>query len=133
MMRELRLRFSDYLARRTTGVIGAVGSEGVLVMPVRCQAQGLEVLCLIPRWADIAFFLEQDPRAVLVLLEDGDPPAWVQVIGQAVPVSPALWIDTAVPLAGQLDDLYLVIRVAPRRLDRFDPAVGWGVRETVEL
>ncbi len=49
-------------------------------MPARYRSRGLEVAYLLPHWADVAYHLEQDPRAMLVVQNDSvspwAPPIW---------------------------------------------------------
>jgi len=137
-----------FLAGHQVGILSATGSEGVWVMPVRCRllpGRDLAVACLLPAWADAAYFLEQAPHVLLVI---NDPPqsplpgetaggalCWLQIRGRADPVAAPDW--TLWPARGTStvppDALYRVVRVTPARLDLFDERWGWGVRETLEL
>lgn len=152
MQDQLRDRMAAYLAAHSIGILSTAASHGAWAMPVRYHplpaAPGnheLEVACLVPRWADVAYYIEQDPRVLFVV---HDPPPsllpggiaggwsrWLQIEGTAEAVAApdwsALlpdWASTAPP-----DDLYLALRVAPTRLDLFDEGRGWGARETLEL
>lgn len=92
--------------------------------------------CLIPCWADVAYFAERDPH-VLLLIQDDEAPAtcWLQVEGAASPAPDPDWGQwlpswlSPVPPA----ELYHLLRVTPRRIDLFDAGRGWGAREGVEM
>lgn len=136
MLDQLRAKIRQYLAEQTCGILSAAGPAGPLAMPVRCRSEGLSVECLLPRWADLAYSVEQDPR-VLLLFPDAAVPArrWLQVRGAAeildaagLPI--ARITNQAFPLAPHL---YLVIRVVPLRIDLFDESQGWGARETLDI
>ncbi len=105
-------------------------------MPVYYRSVGLEIACLLPRWADVAYHLEQDPRVALVVQDDSVPPLrWLRCLGTAQPVEQPDW-DTLLPAGTHTltpDELYLVVRVTPRRVDLLDETRGWGARETLEM
>ncbi len=135
MLDQLRDRMAAYLSHHRTCVLSTAGSQGAWAMPVRYRSQGMEVDCLVPRWTDVAYYVEQDPR-VLLVIQDTEAPAlrWLQVQGRAQPVAEPCWegllsgwTSSAAP-----DELYLVIRVTPARIELFDEGAGWGARETVE-
>jgi hypothetical protein len=96
----------------------------------------LIVECLLPRWADVSYCLEQDPRVLLVIRDDqADDLRWLQVFGTVEPVAAPDWasllprrFSTARP-----EDLYRVVRVTPERMDLFDESQGWGARETLKI
>lgn len=113
-------------------------------MPVRYRNHGLEVDCLVPRWADVAYYLEQDPRVFLVILDiqaNGPSPVsgqalrWLEYRGTAQVVSSPDWAGLLPEGTSTVrpDDLYLVIHVTPERIDLHDESRGWGARETLEL
>jgi nitroimidazol reductase NimA-like FMN-containing flavoprotein (pyridoxamine 5'-phosphate oxidase superfamily) len=143
LLDKLRERMAAYLTQHRVCVLSTAGSEDAWAMPVRYRNHGLEVDCLLPRWADVAYHLEQDPRVMLVILDTREtsevwPPAlrWLQVRGTARPVEGPDWAGllpedthTSVPP----DSLYLVVRVTPERIDLLDESRGWGVRETLDL
>ncbi len=144
MLDELRERMAACLAQHQVGVLSTAGSGGAWVMPVRyrplagtCGSHGLEVDCLLPRWADVAYHLEQDPRVMLVV-QDTSAPAlrWLQVRGTARPVEKPDWaglLPEETHATVPPDSLYLVVRVTPERIDLLDESRGWGVRETLDL
>lgn len=136
MLNELRRRAIRLLAAHQTCVLTTSGAGGAWAMPVRCRSQGLAVECLLPRWADAAYFVEQDPD-VLLLIEDGEAPAsrWLQIEGVARVAPDSDWAAWLPAWASPVhpSDLYLVLRVSPRRVELFDEGRGWGAREGVEI
>ncbi len=164
MLNELRHRMAAYLAQHTICILSTAGTQGAWAMPVRYRPrqgtfgrQGLEVECLVPRWADVAYQLEQNPHVLLVIpsqisdcglrIADGQTAPhsalrtpqfsglrWLQIAGTAEVVTAPDWAEW---LPGRTfpaspDELYLVIRVTPARMDLFDESQGWGTRETLE-
>jgi hypothetical protein len=101
----------------------------------------------------VTFYLEQDPRVVLVvqdatiLGETLDPiqdrrdwatPAlrWLQIRGTARRVERPNWAGLLLegaPASTLPQELYLVVQVVPKRIDLLDESRGWGVRETLDL
>ena len=141
MLDELRERMASFLIHHRTGVLSVSGEPGAWAMPVRCRLAGdarnrhLAVECLLPRWADGLYYLEQDPRVTLVV-RDADAPAlrWLQVQGQAQPVRRPDWRRWSLPRCSvSPEELYQVVRVTPRRMDLIDEGRGWGARETLEF
>ena len=71
---------------------------------------------------------------MIVQASSGAGLRWAQVRGTANPVEAPdwarllpRWASTAQPHA-----LYLVVRLAPSRIDLIDEDLGWGVQETLE-
>lgn len=143
---EQRKRIAAFLAHQRTGVICCTSDSGlpqVWAMPVwyRPNAVGLsgrqtlEVTCLVPRWADVAHHLSQASTVLLIVqATSGSGLRWLQIRGMVRPVEAPdwsrllpRWVSTVRP-----DDLYMVVRVAPGRIDLVDEDVGWGVQETLE-
>jgi hypothetical protein len=95
----------------------------------------LAVDCLVPRWADVAQSLSEKAGVLFIVqASSGAGLRWAQLRGTATPVEApdwaALlprWVSTVQP-----DQLYLVVRVAPSRIDLIDEDLGWGVQETLE-
>ncbi|OGO40655.1 MAG: hypothetical protein A2Z04_04985 [Chloroflexi bacterium RBG_16_57_9] len=135
MLDKLRDQISAYLAHHDVCILSTAGTEGAWAMPVRYRSRGLEVECLVPRWADVAYYLEQDPRVLLVIQACGnDSLRWLQYRGRARPVSAPNWVEWSPGRVSPAlaDDLYLVVHVTPERIDLFDESRGWGARETLE-
>lgn len=139
-MNVLRERMRAYLSRSSVGVLTVLGPEGMSAMPVRYRAENLELDCLVPRWADIAYHVETGSEAWLVILavlpsSAREPLCWLQYRGKARAVENPDWTDLlpAGACRALAADLYLVVRVAPERLDLMDESQGWGARETLEM
>lgn len=144
MLDELRDRIIAYLGEHQVCVLSTTGPEGPRAMPVRYRNLGLEIECLLPRWTDVAYDLQQDPRVMLIVQDisacgeqSRTTPGlrWLQCVGTAQPVERPDWtalLPTGTSLASP-GDLYLVVRVTPRRIDLMDESRGWGGRETLDL
>jgi hypothetical protein len=145
LLNKLRERITTFLSQYQAALLSTSGTQGAWAMPVRYCHDGLHVDCLIPRWADIAFHLEQDPR-VLLLIPDREIPAsrWLQIAGTAEVGSSKLEVRSWKLEANQshfplptshfeLADLFLVVRITPHRIDLIDETWGWGARETLDL
>lgn len=143
MLDKLRDQMAAYLSQHQVCVLSTAGAAcpelvkgGDWAMPVRYRSRGLDVDCLVPRWANAAYHLEQDSRVLLIIQACyAAGLRWLQIQGTARPVAAPdwarllpRWMSTALA-----DDLYLVIRVTPERIELFDESRGWGVRETLEL
>lgn len=108
-------------------------------MPVRYRAEEMEVDCVVPRWADVAYYLEENPQVLLVILPSASlsaegPLRWIEFRGTARELPAPNWVGllpdgTPSLLAG---DLYYVVRITPERIDLVDESQGWGARETLE-
>jgi len=135
LLDKLRDQIAAYLAHHDVCVLSTAGLQGAWAMPVRYRNHGLEVDCLVPRWTDVAYHLEQDPHVLLIVQGcHASSLRWLQVQGTAQPVAAPDWAEllpgrtsTAPP-----DELYRVIRVTSERVDLFDESKGWGARETLE-
>jgi len=136
MLDQLRAQMAAFLAAHDVCILSTSGAGGAWAMPVRYRSRGLQVDCLIPRWADVAYFAERDPN-VLLLIEDAEAPAtrWLQIEGAASAAPDPDWAQwlPSWPSPALPAELYLLLRVMPRRIELFDEACGWGARETVEL
>jgi hypothetical protein len=106
-------------------------------MPVHYRSLGLEIDCLLPRWADVTYHLEQEPTVMLIIQDVGTPALrWLQCWGTARPAERPDWQgllpkDSSATVSP--GDLYLVVRMKPERIDLVDEGQGWGVRETLNL
>lgn len=139
---EQRKRIASFLAHQRTGVISAIAAQGMWSMPVWYRpasgpsgGRGLEVDCLVPRWTDVAHHLSENAEVLLIVQASSSAGLrWAQIRGTASPVEAPdwarllpRWVSTVQP-----DALYLVVRVAPSRIDLIDEDLGWGVQETLE-
>ena len=142
MLDQLHARFAACLSERQVCILSTAASSGSWALPVRYRRvsdgddRRLELDCLLPRWADATYNLEQDARVVLVILTACDPPlGWLQVRGTARPLATPNW-KRLLPEAAARDwpeSRYCVLRVTPSRLDLIDESKGWGARETLEV
>ncbi len=115
---------------------------GTGIIPARYRAQlegskgsGLRLDCLVPRWSDMAYYLEQSPDVILIVqLSRGIGLSWLQVLGSAMNIRSPDW-SRLLPdwvRISQPEFHYLVVRVIPSRIDLIDEDLGWGVQETLE-
>ncbi|MBM4460102.1 MAG: pyridoxamine 5'-phosphate oxidase family protein [Chloroflexi bacterium] len=147
MQDQLRAQMAAFLAGHDVGILSTNGARGAWAMPVRYLSRDLEVECLLPRWADVAYHLEQDPHVLLVVQDcpsSTAPPLvrgsemglrWLQIQGIARPVAAPDWVGLLPTWTSATPPgvLYLAVRVTPRCIDLFDESRGWGARETVEM
>lgn len=135
MLHELRERMIAHLSAHRTCVLAATTREGASTIAVRYRNLRLEVECLLPRWSDLTYYVEQDQRVSLVICAASQGPLrWLQLQGTACFVEAPVW-DGLLPLAtyaARPDDLYQVLRVTPQRLELVDESQGWGARETLD-
>jgi hypothetical protein len=139
---ERKRQIASFLAHQRAGVMTATAAQGVGSMPVWYRPTsevsgdpGLEVDCLVPRWSDVAHYLSQNARVLLIVqAPSGAGLRWAQIRGTASPVEAPDWARLLPHWVSgvQPDDLYLVVRVAPSRIDLIDEDLGWGVQETLE-
>jgi hypothetical protein len=137
MLDELRDRLAVYLKGHQVCVLSTAGENRAWAMPVHYDSLGLEIDCLLPRWADMVYHLQQEPAAMVVIRDTSSPALrWLQCQGTARAVEQPDW-ERLMPGGAQgtasLDDLYLVVRVKPVRIDLIDESQSWGVFETLNL
>jgi hypothetical protein len=123
-------QFAQHLARFDVGVLYVAGAAP---LPVRYRSQHLAVECLLPRWSDLAYALEERPIATLIIPGAGDAVCWLQYQGRARVGDVLGWDEFLRDDRLQLTTGYLRIVIQPKRLDLFDERRGWGARETLEL
>jgi hypothetical protein len=136
MIDLLRDRIEAHLAEHRRCLVALSGADGASAFLAPYRARGLEIECLLPVWSDAAYYVEHDPRVMLVVApEPGDGECWLQVRGTAEAVRQPEWgallpqrTTTVAP-----DALYRVICVRPARCDLYDDARGWGARETLDV
>jgi hypothetical protein len=73
LLDKLRERMVTFLSAHRVGVLSTSGRYGAWAMPVHYRNHELEVECLLPRWADVTFCLDQDPHVLLVVLATFSP------------------------------------------------------------
>ncbi len=136
MLDELRDRITAFMAQHQTCVISTRGIAGAWVAPAWHYCHGLEMVCLLPRWSDALYYLEQDPRVMVIILDTQSKALrWLQYSGSAQVIQP---LDGKQILPGgppnlQIDDRYVAVRITAERIDLIDENHGWGVRETLDL
>lgn len=135
-MDELRDRIAAYLLRHCVCVISTGGTTGAWAMPVWYRSRALEVECLLPRWADAAYHLEQNPQALLVIHElQAAGLRWLEYRGIARRIDSPDWaglLPEGMPLV-RPEERYVAFRIKPERIDLIDESQGWGARETLDL
>lgn len=121
------------LGARRIGVLSAGGELGPHALPVQFTLEGLDALCLLPRWSELAYALAGSDRVVLVVLAAPESERrWVRYRGTASLVAPADWPARS-PAVPAPDDRFHLIRIRPERIDLIDEERGWGARETLDL
>lgn len=142
MLDELSDRIGTYLASRSVGIVSATGGVEEWAQPVRYRLvtppghASLMIACLLPRWSELVFRLEQDARVLLTVPDPGDAALrWLQCRGMATLLPPSDWSAClpSVFSCARLADLYVEGRITPKRIDLVDEARGWGMRETLEF
>ncbi len=122
MIDELRGRIAMYLSQNQICVISTSGYNGAACVRAKYSSHGLDLDCRVPRWSDTLYHLEQDPQALLIIL-DGESNAsrWMQYrgIAQIAPYTPA--------------DRDVRVQITPVRIDLMDESRAWGARETLQL
>ena len=129
MFDQLRDRFTRYLSDHQMGILSTTGGGNAWAMPIRYYSQGLSLTCLIPRWADIAYHLEQNPTVLVIIPTDES--CWLQYLATAQLADPQALAEILPAMT--LDARYVVAYLTPQRLDLIDERRGWGSRETLEL
>jgi hypothetical protein len=129
---QLSDQLAAYLACYNTGVLSAAGAAP---LPVRYRSRHLIVECLVPRWADLAYVVSEQPTMVLIVPAPADVARWLQYQGQAQIATAPDWSGwlPAGAAQQQAHAHYLVVELQPQRLDLFDQRRGWGARETLDL
>jgi len=123
-------------------IISTQGTAGVSAVLARYHLVAnagkgvLQVDCLLPRWADATYHLEQDPKALLIMPDlRGDNLRWLQIQGTVQPIPTSgwgAWLSAGISHV-QLEDRYLAMRVTPQHIDLIDESRGWGINETLDI
>ena len=136
MLDEIRDRITAFIAQHQICVISTRGVTGAWVAPAWHYSYGLEIVCLLPRWSDAVYYLEQDPHVMVIILDTQSTELrWLQYSGNAQLVH---WpdVEQILPQGSpnmQVDDRYVAVRITAERIDLIDENRGWGARETLEL
>jgi len=111
-------------------------SSGITAAPVHFRNFGLELHCLVPRWADAAYYLEQNPRALLIFQCQATPQlGWLQYRGDARIIANPDW-SALLPAdtdQSRPEARYLAFHIRPSRIDLIDETEGWGVIASLEF
>lgn len=133
---ELRERIIEHLSSQTICVLSTKDGLGSWSMPMRYHNASLDIDCLVPRWADVVYHLEQNKQVILVIqsgiLGSG---CWVQYLGEARLMNQEtepIFFDRFLK-HDHRQHLYEVFRITPRRIDLIDESQGWGMRENLDL
>lgn len=92
--------------------------------------------CLLPRWSDATYDIEQGSRVSLVIhATNSGALCWLQVYGATLTLDAPTWSELLpdAPRQARREELYLVVRVTPQRLELVDESRGWGARETLDI
>ena len=136
MLDELRDRISAFTSQHQSCVISTSGGTGAWAAPAWLYSHGLELVCLLPRWSDVLYYLEQDPHVMVIILDTQSKALrWLQYRGWARAIQPK---DLEQVLPGGTpymppDDRYVAIQVIAEQIDLIDENHGWGARETLDL
>lgn len=137
MFDELRERIAGILAAHQVGLLGACGwGNQPAVLPAAYHSTGLEVECLLPRWAELISHLAESPEIRLLVPDSARPTSrWLEYRGQAALEEAPDWSGWHLPPEGQAQPQirYAVLRLTPRRIDLIDEGRGWGFRETLDI
>lgn len=136
MMDELRDRIKTFLDQHPLGILTTSGTSGAWAAPAWQFRQDLVLICLLPRWADALYYIEQDPQVLFVILDTpSDKLRWLHYRGAARRIEAPDW-KRLLPEGRKpvrLDDEYAAIHITPLRVDLIDECRGWGARDTLEF
>jgi len=127
------------LNMQTLAAIGArvaILSVGQYALPVFLRIREPVVECRVPTWTGIGDLLEDQDEVTLVILTDsGACLRWLFLRGPAERVLEPDWEGLQPPVASRVsaNDLYLLLRIRPKRMELIDEQRGWGYRETADL
>jgi hypothetical protein len=133
MFDHLRDQIAHELGAHRIGVLSAGGELGPHALPVQFRADGLDLLCLLPRWSEVGYTLESSPQVILVVLTAPDSDQrWIRYQGAAERIESPDW-STLLPGAKSPADRFHLIRIHPTRIDLIDERRGFGARETLDI
>jgi len=110
--------------------------DGRYALPVPFRVRGTVVECRVPTWSGVGDLLEEPGEVTLVAADETGPYLrWLFIRGQATVVADPDWEGLQPPALDRIgpDDLFQLVRIAPRRIELIDEQLGWGCRETVDL
>lgn len=139
-MEKINEKIAAYLASQKVCMVSTAARHGLgVITPAPYRAAGLEIEFLLPRWADLVYYLEEDPETLIIVPQEPDPSdCWLEYRGFVKPVANPDWLAwtlayPALQLVKPYPELYRVFRVTPRRLDLINQQRSWGARQTLEL
>jgi hypothetical protein len=131
MLDQIRHRMASYLAEYDSGILTVMNGSQSVSMPVRYHSRLLGVTCLVVRWSDLVYALEQQPTVELLIPATAYPEMWMHYQARAhlLPRSDVATFQgmSASPFQ------YVMAQLTPYRIDLIDQRVTWGARETLEL
>lgn len=114
----------------------AILSAGPYLVPVRYRVRDGFVECRVPTWSGVGDRLSDQEEVMLVAVGRAEPDlCWLFMRGPASVVADPDWTGLEPQPSARVspDDLYQLLRVEPRRIERIDEQLGWGYRETADL
>ncbi len=138
MLDVLRDRIASFLAQHNVGIISVASPGAVHSVVTRYVSDGLGVVCSLPRWSEVAYYVRTYPRVSFVVPDTITKPEillWFQAEGLAHIVPPPRHITLpGLPSdISELEELFTFVRIVFYRLDLWDEAQGWGARDTLEM
>lgn len=119
-----------------TGARVGILSAGQYALPVCFRIRDAAVECRVPSWTGIGDELGRQDDLLLVVVTEADAALrWFFLRGPGARVNGPDWAGLQPPAISRVDpdDLYLLLRIKPKRLELIDEARGWGYRETADL
>lgn len=136
MYHELRQQMNQFLAAHHTCILSCACEQGSGSLPVNYINHGLKLVCLLPRWADVVFYLENNPQVTVLVIERCEPPfRWLQLNG-AVNWVDNLYLPYTAGWAYRLEfrpESHRLIAIDPVHFKLVDESLGWGPWATLDL
>ena len=136
MLDQLRDQFFSSISQSRWCILCTGGPSGFGVIPAWKSSQEFELVCLLPRWADALYHIEQDPHVIVVFLDiQVNELRWLEYRGTARRVQRADWSGYGPSDKPWIrpDERYEAIAISPERIDLIDESKGWGMRETLDF
>ncbi len=145
MIDRLGHEISEFLQRHEAGYLAVNGPDGPWASLMPFVSVGLTLYLIEPQTSDLIFYLENDPRVVFTIDEDGCDPSGpvrtsVQILGMARIVHPnelsvgSDKVQSAYDLKGrQAPGVYVMVEVKPARVYRITHDNGATHRETMDI
>lgn len=133
MFDRLREEIVQYLTAHESGVLSMGSRDGAYALPVRYHSRSLEITCLLPRWSDAAYYIEQPIPILLIVPDTQGGTCWLHYMGEGIADT-----EASNPLLSKAGvhayqpERYRVAKLTPRRIDLIDQRQGWGWRQTLE-